>query len=397
MLQTSKSIIRLKFINNNINFIRKCSYSTTVAPTTSTATTAKSSEKLTSFSKKLADGPSLADFINDNTEEMSLEEALEIAEPTIPHSTTTTTKQKGRLPEWLRMKIPSGDNFKKIKGDLRELKLNTVCEEAKCPNISDCWGGGEHQTATATIMLMGDQCTRGCRFCSVKTSRKPKPLDPNEPENSAEAIYRWGLDYVVITSVDRDDLPDSGAEHFADTVRRLKGKNGKILIECLTGDFKGNLDNVATVALSGLDVYAHNIETVEALTDYVRDRRAKYRQSLAVLEHAKKVKPTLLTKSSIMLGLGETDEEVLQALKDLRAIDVDAVTLGQYMRPTRRHMKVHEYVHPDKFKYWEEVGNQLGFKYVASGPLVRSSYKAGEFYLSSILKKRKNEESTITN
>eukprot|EP01133_Synstelium_polycarpum_P005271 gene5271-6108_t len=369
---------------STVNILALRSYTTTTATTTTDRK---------DFSKKLADGPSLGDFLNESAEaKMSVEEAYEIAETTIPQQ----SKPKGRLPEWLRIKVPTGQNFTKIKGDLRDLKLNTVCEEAKCPNISDCWGGGEHQTATATIMLMGDQCTRGCRFCSVKTSKKPKPLDPNEPENTAEAICRWGLDYVVITSVDRDDLPDSGAEHFADTVRRLKSKNSKILVECLTGDFKGNLDNVATVARSGLDVYAHNIETVEGLTPFVRDRRAKYRQSLAVLEHAKKAKPSLLTKSSIMLGLGETDEEVLQALKDLRAVDVDAVTLGQYMRPTRGHMKVHEYVHPDKFKYWEDIGNQLGFKYIASGPLVRSSYKAGEFYLSNILKKQAASSSVVT-
>jgi lipoic acid synthetase len=192
-----------------------------------------------------------------------------------------------------------------------------VCEEARCPNIGDCWGGGEEQTATATIMLMGDQCTRGCRFCSVKTSRTPPPLDPNEPENTAAAIARWNLDYVVLTSVDRDDLPDGGANHFARTIQLLKEKAPHLFVECLTGDFGGDLDCVAQVASSSLDVYAHNIETVEALTPMVRDRRATFKQSLAVLKHAKEVKPSLVTKSSIMLGLGETDEEVLEALKGL--------------------------------------------------------------------------------
>lgn len=298
-------------------------------------------------------------------------------------------RKQPRLPEWLKTEIPSGKNFGEIKRDLRGLKLHTVCEEARCPNIGDCWGGGEHQTATATIMLMGDECTRGCRFCSVKTNRTPKPLDPHEPEHTSEAISRWGLDYVVLTSVDRDDLADGGSNHFAETIRKIKQKAPQILVECLTGDFRGDLKGVETVAQSGLDVYAHNIETVEALTPFVRDRRAGFRQSISVLKHAKTVKPDLITKTSIMLGCGETDEEVLQTLKDLREADVDCVTLGQYMRPTKRHMKVHEYVTPEKFKHWETTGMEMGFKYVASGPLVRSSYKAGEFYISNILKKRK--------
>lgn len=272
---------------------------------------------------------------------------------------------------------------------MRGLKLHTVCEEARCPNIGDCWGGGEHQTATATIMLMGDECTRGCRFCSVKTNRTPKPLDPHEPEHTAEAISRWGLDYVVLTSVDRDDLSDGGSNHFAETIRKIKQKAPHILVECLTGDFYGNLQGVETVAKSGLDVYAHNIETVEALTPYVRDRRATFRQSLSVLKHVKVANPDMITKTSIMLGCGETDEEVLETLEELRKIDVDCVTLGQYMRPTKKHMKVHEYVTPEKFKHWETKGMEMGFKYVASGPLVRSSYKAGEFFIGNILKGRK--------
>lgn len=288
-----------------------------------------------------------------------------------------------------------GKNYTKLKNTLRELNLHTVCEEARCPNIGDCWGGGEHQTATATIMLMGDECTRGCRFCSVKTSRSPKSLDEMEPEKTSEAISRWGLDYVVLTSVDRDDLIDGGSAHFAKTVQLLKQKSPKILVECLTGDFQGDMTCVDRVANSGLDVYAHNVETVEALTPYVRDRRAKYRQSLKVLESAKKAKPGLLTKTSVMLGLGETDEEILQTMKDLRAINVDFLTLGQYMRPTKRHMKVHEYVTPEKFDYWAKVGEELGFKYTASGPLVRSSYKAGEFFITNYLM-HKNEADPAT-
>lgn len=225
-----------------------------------------------------------------------------------------------RLPEWLKTPIPSaGANagFAKIKADLRGLGLHTVCEEARCPNIGECWGGGSKAAATATIMLMGDTCTRGCRFCSVKTSRAPPPLDPHEPENTAEALARWGLGYVVLTSVDRDDLADGGARHFAETIRRIKAKKPTMLVEALTGDFRGDLDMVKVVAESGLDVYAHNVETVEGLTPYVRDRRATFRQSLKVLEHVKAVKGKegIITKTSIMLGLGETEEELWETLR----------------------------------------------------------------------------------
>jgi lipoic acid synthetase len=309
--------------------------------------------------------------------------------PELPIRTTFsqgTPNYPSRLPEWLRAPIPTGEKFTTLKNNLRELNLHTVCEEAKCPNIGECWGG-EEGTATATIMIMGDECTRGCRFCSVKTSRNPKPLDPNEPLHVAEAITRWGLDYVVLTSVDRDDLPDGGAAHFAKTVMTLREKS-KALIECLTGDFQGNKEHVHMVAKSGLHVYAHNLETVESLTPHVRDQRASYRQSLSVLEYVKKTFPTLVTKSSIMLGFGETDDQVQQTLIDLRDAGVDCVTIGQFMRPTKRHMKVHEYVRPEKFDEWKRVGEQMGFMYVASGPLVRSSYKAGEFYLKNLIKER---------
>lgn len=283
------------------------------------------------------------------------------------------------------MKIPAGENYNTLKQTLRGLKLNTVCEEAKCPNIGECWGG-EKGTATATIMLMGDTCTRGCRFCAVKTSRTPGPLDPHEPNNTATAIAQWGLDYVVLTSVDRDDLKDGGASHFAETVRLIKEKKPEILVECLTGDFGGDLKQVELMATCGLDVYAHNVETVASLQRWVRDRRANYKQSLSVLAHAKKTNPNLITKTSIMLGHGETDEEVLQTFQDLLDIGVDCVTLGQYLQPTKRHMKVDTYVTPEKFEFWRETGEKMGFKYVASGPFVRSSYKAGEFYLKNLLR-----------
>lgn len=237
-------------------------------------------------------------------------------------------------------------------------------------------------------MLMGDTCTRGCRFCSVKTSKAPPPLDPHEPEHTAEALSRWGLGYVVLTSVDRDDLLDGGARHFAETISKIKYKKPSMLVEALTGDFAGNLDMVSVVARSGLDVYAHNIETTEELTPFVRDRRAKYKQSLTVLDAAKKAKPSLITKTSIMLGLGETEAQLWRALKDLRDVGVDVVTFGQYMRPTKKHMKVEEYVTPAVFETWRQRALDLGFLYCASGPLVRSSYKAGEAFIENVLKKR---------
>ena len=250
-------------------------------------------------------------------------------------------------------------------------------EEAKCPNIGECWGGGEDQTATATIMIMGDTCTRGCRFCSVKTSRKPPPLDPEEPEKVSDAISKWELDYVVLTSVDRDDLEDQGSNHFRQVIKKLKQKKPDLLVEALTPDFQGNQEFIHALATSGLDVYAHNIETVRRLTPKVRDRRATYDQTLDVLRYAKVV-GNCLTKTSIMLGFGETDEDIMETLHDLRAADVDVVTFGQYLQPTRRHLPVKKYVTPEEFDEWQVKGEALGFKYVASGPLVRSSYKAGK-------------------
>lgn len=307
---------------------------------------------------------------------------------------TKTSVHTQRVPDWIRIRPPSGKTFTSIKNNLRGLKLATVCEEAKCPNRGECWGG-EEGTATATIMIMGEECTRGCRFCAVKTSRTPPPLDPEEPENTAEAIAQWGVDYIVITTVNRDDLEDMGAAHFVKTVQKVKEKNPHILVECLTGDFRGDRRWIEMMANSGLDVYAHNVETVESLQRWVRDYRAGYKQSLFVLEHAKVVNPTLVTKSSLMLGVGETDAEVEQTMKDLLAVGVDCLTLGQYLQPTKKHMKVETFVHPDKFDYWKQKGESLGFKYVASGPLVRSSYRAGEFYIKNILKKGKVEEKVV--
>lgn len=287
-------------------------------------------------------------------------------------------------PSWFRVPAPSlqeESRYTEVKNSLEDLNLNTVCEEAQCPNVGECWSGG-----TGTIMLLGDTCTRGCMFCAVKTDAKPPPPDPFEPFATADAVAKWGVDYIVLTSVDRDDIEDGGAQHFAHTVELLKYKKKELLVECLVSDFQGNLTSVETLARSGLDVYAHNVETVERLQKFVRDPRAGYRQSLSTLEHAKKAQPGLYTKTSIMLGLGETKEEVLQTMKDLREIDVDVVTFGQYLRPTENHLAVVEYVKPEVFDYYREVGEEMGFKYVASGPLVRSSYKAGEFYLEHMIK-----------
>ncbi|OAA60423.1 lipoic acid synthetase precursor [Niveomyces insectorum RCEF 264] len=311
-----------------------------------------------------------------------------------------------RLPSWLKTDLPTpgaNANLKTIQSDLRGLGLHTVCEEARCPNRSECWGGSSRAAATATIMLMGDTCTRGCRFCSVKTSRRPPPLDPHEPEHTAEALARWGLGYVVLTSVDRDDLADGGAHHFAATIRKIKQKQPTMLVEALTGDFWGQLPMVAVVARSGLDVYAHNVETTEALTPYVRDRRATFRQSLGVLAHAKSVGRgagvgghDLITKTSLMLGLGEREDEVWDALRALRRAEVDVVTFGQYMRPTKRHMAVERYVPPAEFELWRQRALDMGFLYCASGPLVRSSYKAGEAFIENVLRKRGAGAGTTT-
>ena len=297
---------------------------------------------------------------NEGTHVHGFEDAKEIVEEKMKKR---RKKRREPKPRWLKAPLPEGENYHRLKSTVRDLKLATVCEEARCPNIGECWGGKEG-TATATIMIMGDTCTRGCRFCAVKTSRAPPPLDPEEPENISEAVSQWGLGYVVLTSVDRDDLPDQGSSHIAETISLLKKKQPDLLVECLTPDFSGHHDMIDRVALSGLDVFAHNVETVERTTSRVRDHRAGYRQSLDVLERAKKTLPTLVTKTSLMLGVGETDEEIRKTLQDLRNSDVDVVTFGQYLRPTKRHMKVKEYVTPEKFQEWQEEAESMGFKYV---------------------------------
>ncbi|CAG9535736.1 unnamed protein product [Cercopithifilaria johnstoni] len=341
---------------------------------------------LSSRRATLPDGPSLQDFIetgnsNDSIEKYGIQMKLE-----------TNTKRL-RLPPWLKRSVPPTDNtsFMLLKKQMKKLKLATVCEEARCPNIEECWSGSKNVPSTVTIMLMGDTCTRGCKFCSVKTSRKPSPLNPEEPINTAKAVAEWGISYVVLTSVDRDDIEDGGASHIAATVQNLKQECPEILIECLVPDFRGSLSSVKVIASSGLDVYAHNMETVRRLTPWVRDPRATYDQSLKVLEHAKKFRADIVTKTSLMLGLGETDEEVLTTLHDLRKVGVDALTLGQYMQPTKRHLLVKEWIRPEKFEKWREVGDKMGFLYTASGPLVRSSYRAGEYFLEKVVKNRRRD------
>lgn len=288
------------------------------------------------------------------------------------------TNRPVNKPHWLKSALIKDSNVFGLKEDLRQKKLYTVCEEAKCPNLSECW-----KTGTATFMIMGDTCTRGCRFCHVKTGNPNGWLDKQEPMQVAQSIQAMNLEYAVITMVDRDDLPDGGAAHIAETISCIQQSNKDTRIEILAGDFQGRLEPLSTVvhAGRGLDVFAHNVETVRRLSPRVRDARAKYEQSLSVLENAKRIGPqNMFTKSAIMLGLGETGEEILATLKDLRSVGVDIATIGQYLQPTAKHLLVKRYVHPDEFVFWKQVAEKLGFKGVASGPLVRSSYKASHLF-----------------
>src|SRR5580692_1832115 len=276
-----------------------------------------------------------------------------------------------RKPAWLRAPMPSGAAFGAVKQIVREHRLSTVCEEAKCPNIGECWNAG-----TATIMLMGSVCTRACRFCAVDTGNPRGWLDQEEPENVARSVELMGLKYVVLTSVNRDDLPDGGSAHYAAAVRAIKRRNPGTAVEALTPDFQGVMRDVRTVLESGLDVFAQNVETVRRLTHPVRDPRAGYEQTLGVLRGAKAHRPSVLTKTSLMLGLGESDAEIRDTLKDLRAASVDILTLGQYLRPTPNHLAVERFVTPAEFDQYREWALALGFLECVSGPLVRSSYRA---------------------
>lgn len=283
-----------------------------------------------------------------------------------------------KKPVWLRVRPPAGENYTNVKQSLRLLNLHTVCEEARCPNISECWG-----TGTATIMIMGDICSRGCRFCAVN-SGKPFLLDAGEPERVAKAIKEWGLRYVVITSVCRDDLEDGGAQHIAKTIKAIKLLCPTTILESLIPDFRGDESSVKEIVKSQPEVIGHNIETVSRLTPKVRDVRASYEQSLLVLKKIKDINPLIYTKSSIMLGLGESEDEVIQTIKDLKSVGVSILTIGQYLQPTPKHLPVLKFISPDKFNWFREIAEQMGFVYVASGPLVRSSYRAGEFFLEKI-------------
>jgi lipoyl synthase len=277
----------------------------------------------------------------------------------------------GRKPSWIRAQLPAGAGFGAVKGIVSEHRLATVCEEAKCPNIGECWNAG-----TATIMLMGAVCTRACRFCSVDTGNPRGWLDAEEPENTARSVELMKLKYIVLTSVNRDDLPDGGAEHYAAAIRAIKRRTPHVAVEALTPDFQGVLRDVETVVDSGLEVFAQNVETVKRLTHPVRDPRASYEQTLAVLAHAKKHRPEVLTKTSLMLGLGETDEEIAATMDDLRAVNVDLLTLGQYLRPTVHHLEVQRFVTPAQFDQYREWALAKGFRECVAGPLVRSSYRA---------------------
>ena len=289
---------------------------------------------------------------------------------------TTTNILSAKKPPWLKVPFPGGERYSWIKKRAANLNLSTVCEEANCPNIGECWNGG-----TATFMLMGDTCTRGCRFCSVKSAKNPGALDAEEPKKLAETVNNLALKYVVLTTVDRDDLPDQGASHIARCIRSTQRACPEMLIEMLMPDFQGKTELVQQVINARPAVLAHNLETVRSLSDRVRDSRASYDQSLDVLRYLKQQCPDGYTKSSLMLGVGESRTETLQAMKDLRDVGVDFLTIGQYLQPSKKHLKVEKFMHPDEFDELALQGDKMGFEYVASGPLVRSSYKAAEFYI----------------
>ncbi|MBW2732718.1 MAG: lipoyl synthase [Deltaproteobacteria bacterium] len=288
----------------------------------------------------------------------------------------------GRLPPWVKVPLPGRGDFYQVRKRLRELQLNTVCEAARCPNMAECWGCG-----TATFMILGDVCTRGCRFCDV-TSGKPSPPDVEEPANLAAAVQAMKLRYVVITSVDRDDLPDQGSLHFVVVVQAIKATCPEVIVELLTPDFRDDATAIEAVGQSGAEVLGHNIETTRLLTRGVRDIRCSYDQSLRVLERFRALGSTHLVKSSLMLGLGEAPQDVLQTLGDLRSVGVDWVTLGQYLRPTRKHLEVARFVSPEEFDELAVEARAMGFPLVTAGPLVRSSYRAAEKGAQQLLRQR---------
>jgi len=299
--------------------------------------------------------------------------------------TAKLVKEQWRIPKppWLKIRPPSTEKFADITKVLKQKKLNTVCAEARCPNIAECWSGG-----TATFMLMGDTCTRACRFCMVKSGNPKGLLDANEPQHLVEAVGIMKLEYVVLTCVTRDDLPDGGASHFAACVKALKQAYPKLLVEVLISDLNANLQALETIIESGPEVVAHNLETVERLQSSIRDPRANYEKSFKILEYAKKYKGALFTKTSLMLGVGETEAEIVQTMVDARLRNVDIITFGQYLQPSPFHVQVQEFVTPEQFKHYEVLAKGQGFLYCASGPLVRSSYKAGEYFVKNALAAR---------
>jgi lipoic acid synthetase len=298
--------------------------------------------------------------------------------------------QPVRKPDWLKVRLPHGEGYQRVTQIVRRTKLSTVCEEARCPNIAECWAGG-----TATVMLMGEVCTRACRFCHVKMGAPP-PLDPQEPVNLALAVKELDLEYIVVTSVNRDDRPDGGAAHFASAIRELKVQSPRTTVEVLIPDFQGDPSALAVVAEAGPHVVAHNVETVPRLTPTVRDRRASWKQSLAVLGYLKARPERLYTKTSIMLGLGETDEELEQTFKHCREVGVDVLTLGQYLQPSQYHLRVERFVTPEQFAEYKKVAERQGFLYVAAGPLVRSSYRAAEFFLRGLMERERTAQPGVT-
>ncbi len=299
-----------------------------------------------------------------------------------PNPRKLNVVHQDKKPSWLKVRAPGGENYAQLKQTLRKLDLYTVCEEARCPNMGECWGSG-----TATVMLLGHTCTRGCRFCAVTTGNPRGYVDPREPEHVAQAIASVGLKYVVLTMVDRDDLLDGGAAHMGRAVKNLHRLQPDLLVETLVGDFGGRRRDIATMLDAEPDVFAHNIEVPRRLTPFIRDQRCDYDLSLGVLRRAKEIAPQRFVKSSIMVGMGETDDEVFETMRDLKSAGVDIVTLGQYLRPTDKHAAVDRFVHPDVFAEYEKQGYELGFEFVASGPLVRSSYHAAEGFVGARLKK----------
>ena len=276
-----------------------------------------------------------------------------------------------RKPKWLRIKSQNSSKFRELKEIVSHKKLHTVCEEAMCPNIQECWSHG-----TATFMLLGSVCTRACKFCAVDTGNPKGQIDTKEPEKVANSIAQMNLKYAVLTSVNRDDLEDGGAMHFAQTVVSIKKEAPGVIIEALVPDFLGKRESIETLLDSNVEVFAQNLETVNRLTHQVRDHRAGYEQTLEVLAYAKKYSPKTISKTSLMLGLGESEDELLESFNDIRSVGVDVLTLGQYMRPTINHLPVERWYSPEEFQYMKKLALDIGFKEVASGPLVRSSYRA---------------------